>query len=451
MKTIFITSLNPFITRNILFTDVFETLRKAPATRLVIFCPDYKLDYFRGHFSAPNVIVEGIKPQQITKQDVFFRYVDASFIDNNSRYIHQRRELLRDKNYPRFLASRFLARAGSLRWIQRLARWVDLLTIQKNKFAGFFDKYRPNLVFAPDIFHDDDVHFLAEAKRRKIKTVGMVRSWDNITNKGLCRVKPDKLVVNNEILKSEAVRYEDMRPDDVAVVGMPQTDYYLKETRTPRTEFFKRINLDPNKRLIMFSPHGNRFHDTDWQIMQILKEARLNGELPENVQFLVRFPPNDDVAMGNFKPDSHFFIDRPAKMFQEGIYRDQELDGLAMLHLADSLHYSELVVTYNSSIIIDAAAFGKPSVGVAFDGWEKKPDIYRSVARFMDYDHTQHILKTGGLWITRDRNELINAVSTYLKNPKHNLENRQKIVDSQIWKFDGRAGKRIAEFIYSLA
>lgn len=449
MKTIFITSLNPFVTRNILFTDVFKTLRAKEGTRFVIFCPAKKVDYFQKNFASPNVVIEGIESQMVSRKDIIFRFIGNNLLNNRTRYIHQRRELLKDKNYFKFLAARFVAQVGRLPFSKSLFRWAHYAFVNKKKFAEFFKKFKPDLVFAPDIFHDDDVRFLTEAKYRGIKTIGMVRSWDNITNKGVFRIKPDKLVVNNEIAKDEATRLEGMKEADIFVGGMPQFDYYLNEKRSSREEFFKRIQLDPTKRLIMFSPHGNRFHDTDWHIMQILKEAMDGGELPGDVQVLVRFPPNDDVDLGDFVPDERFYIDRPGKIFEAGVYRDQELDRQEMTHLADSLNYMDLLVTYNSSMIIDAAAFNKPAIGVAFDGWSKKPDIYRSIARFMEYDHTQYVLKTGGLWVVRSREELIKAINTYLQNPHYNEEARKKILETQAWKFDGQSGKRIGEFIHS--
>lgn len=447
MRTLFITSLTPFVTRNILLTDVLGSLKKQNDLRIIIFCPDFKADYFKKNCASDRVVIETIKPQASSFQDTVFKYLGGSLLNNRSRYIHQRRELLRDRNYLRFLVSRLFSVISSPLVVKWLVRFLDKKTISGEKFQKYFDQYKPDLVFCPDVFHDDDVHCLAEAQKRGIKTIGMVRSWDNITNKGLFRVKPDLLLVNNEIIKGEAVKYEDVNPGKITVVGMPQFDYYLKESRTPREEFFQRIKLDPKQRLVMFSPHGIRFHDTDWQIMQILKDARINGEIPENIQILVRFPPIDDVPLGDFIPDEHFFIDRPAKSFEGGLYRDQELDRAAMIHLADSLYYSELIVTYNSSLIIDAAVFNKPSIGIAFDGWEKKPDIYQSVARFMEYDHTQHLLKTGGLWVVRSKEELIKAINTYLKDPNYNLIGRQRIAETQSWKLDGNSGKRIAEAI----
>jgi hypothetical protein len=461
-KTIFITSLNPFVTRNILRTGVFQTLQQNKNLRIVIFCPDYKEQYFKDNFSGSNVVIEPIKSQIESRQDALFRFLTGALIDNRTRFIHHKIEYLKDRRFGRFLFSQIIAKLSHWRFIRRLVRGADFFTVSKKKFSRYFEQYRPDLVFAPDMFHIDDCHFLAEARWRKIKTVGMIRSWDNITNKGLFRIKPDYLIVHNEIIKNEAVVFEDMRPDRIFVSGIPQFDYYFHAIQkiqihpndpnqfiTERSIFFKRIGLDPKKRLIMFSPHGKRFHDTDWQIMQILKEARRNGEIPSDVQVLVRFPANDDVDLGQFSPDDYFYIDRPSQSFRPGIFWDQELTGEAMIHLANSLHYSELIITYNSSIIIDAAVFGKPSIGIAFDGWEKKPDIYRSVARFMAYDHTQHLLKTGGLLAAKNRAELIKAVNVYLQNPDYNLENRKKILQTQCGTADGKAGERIAEFLES--
>lgn len=447
MKTLFVTAFNPFVTRNILETDVSKILNRRNDLRLVVFCPDYKIGYFKKNFKVGNVVIEGIRTQTISRLDVIFSYIAGSLANTKTRYIHQRRELYQDHNYFKFLTSRVLAYVGCWNLVKKAIRFLDNLMMSNEVAEVFFRKYRPDLVFAGDIFHGDDIKFLVMAKKHGVKTIGMVRSWDNITNKGFFRVRPDKLLVNNEIIKAEAAGYGAMKEKDVVVVGMPQFDHYLNEPRSRREDFFRRINLDPGKRLVLFSPHGKRFHDTDWHIMEILKNARLNSELPQDIQFLVRFPPNDDVSIGDFIPDDNFFIDRPAHLFNSGSYRDGELDRLDMVHLADSLYYSDVVIAYNSSLIIDAAAFDKPAIGVAFDGWAKTPDIYRSVARFMEYDHTQYLLKTGGLTVVRNRTDLISNLVKYLRNPSINKNGRQKIIETQCWKYDGRAGGRIANFI----
>ena len=227
MQTIFITSFNPFISRNILSGDILKLFRQKESLRVVIFCPAYKQKYFEENFASDNVVIEGVETEVINKQDIIFSYIGRSLVSTKTLAIHRWEIFLRNKNIFTFLFSYFLAVLGRLDQVKRFVRWLDLITINKSKFSFYFDKYRPNLIFATDIFHVDDVHFLAEAKSRGIVTIGMVRSWDNITNKGLFRIKPDKLIVHNEIVKDEAIKYEAMSSKDIFVSGLPQFDCYF--------------------------------------------------------------------------------------------------------------------------------------------------------------------------------------------------------------------------------
>src|SRR3989344_4769139 len=91
-RTIFITSFNPFATRNVLFSDAFRVLSQQSDLRLVIFCPDYKKDYFQEKFRAANVIIEGVRTEVINKQDVLFGYLGRS-INNTSTLVLHRKEI----------------------------------------------------------------------------------------------------------------------------------------------------------------------------------------------------------------------------------------------------------------------------------------------------------------------------------------------------------------------
>lgn len=447
MRTIFITSLNPFVTRNILFTDVFKKLTATPDLRLVIFCPDYKKEYFEKHFKKANVVIQPIANEKISIQDIVFGYVGQSLLNTRRLVIRREEVFLSQKKYIQYCGAVLLAWIGWLPLVKKLVRFLDQLTFSKRKFAAYFDRYKPDLVFGPDVFHPDDVHFLAEAKHRGIPTVGMVRSWDNITNKGFFRVKPDKLIVNNEVIRDEAIQYEDIKKKNIFAAGMPQFDYYIKEPRSSREDFFRRINFDPQKPLAIFAPWGNRFIDTDWQILQILKEAIANSELPSNIQILVRIPPNDTIPLGDFVPDSHFRIEYISKQFREGVYRDREFDRQAMTDLADSLYHCDLVIGYMSSLNIDACAFDKPIVGIVFDGREKNKPYLKSIVRFLDFDHTKKMLFTRYAPFTSNKEELVYYINRYLKDPSLDRKERAHFLKLQAWKMDGRSGERIADFL----
>lgn len=443
-KTVFITSFNPFATRNLLFSDAFGILNSKSDLKLVIFCPDYKKDYFEEIFLKKNAVIEGIKAEVADRQDTLFGYLNRSAISTSTLAIHRKEILLRNKNLFTFIISCLLALIGRSLFIKRVIRFLDFFTINKRKFSVYFDKYNPDLVFATDVFHIDDVHFLAEAKKRRIPTMGMVRSWDNITNKGLFRIKPGSLVVNNLIIKDEAVKYEDIEEENILVVGMPQFDCYSVAPRQSRQDFFRNLGLDSNKKTIFLAPHGKRFYKDDWQLLEIVKC------LP--YQFIVRLPPNDTVDLSRFPPTPNFFIEHPGKSFNKEIYRDREMNLEDSFQLADELFYSDLVINYGSTIAIDAAFFDKPIIIIAFDGFDgyEKKSYLQSVRRFLDFAHIKKILKTDCCKIARSKEDLVKYIEDYLADPRLDEEGRKRLVADQIGEKDGQAGRRIAGYILKI-
>lgn len=442
MKTIFLTSFNPFATRNILLSDVFTGFKSRQDIRVVIFCPDYKREYFTNNFSANNVVIEGIPSQRVTRQDILFNYLGRSIVDTSTLRMHRLEIYLRNRKLFNFIFSKLLAIVGRSRIVKRLIRTADHMTISKKRFNRYFDKYKPDLLFATDVFHVDDVHFLAEACWRGIKTIGMIRSWDNITGKGLFRVKPDKLIVNNEIIKKEAIDYEDFDVENIFVGGMPQFDYYFNHQASTRESFFNSLRFDKNIPTILVAPHGDRFYKYDWQLLEILKE------LP--FQYIVRLPPNDFVDLSRFKSDPRFFIEHPGVEFSGRPCRDRELTRADSLRLADELYHCDLVITYSSTLIIDAAFFQKPVIMIAFDGWEQKTYIESERRYTKLLTHISKMLKTKCCRVAYDKEELFPLVAAYLKNPKLDSLGRANLNATQSHNADGKSGQKIAKYILEI-
>ena len=67
-----------------------------------------------------------------------------------------------------------------------------------------------------------EVPLLRTAKRRGIRTVAVDPSWDNFTNKLIPVRQVDRLVVWNDIMKSQAIELHGYRDDMIRVAGAPQ-------------------------------------------------------------------------------------------------------------------------------------------------------------------------------------------------------------------------------------
>ncbi len=444
-KTIFISAFNPFILRNILIGDLLSELSK-DFSKIVILAPEYKTDFFRKEINNNRVIIEGVKAGQISRQDTIFRFINSSLVPSQTLLLHKKEQLAKGGRKLRFWISFILMKIVRLiPGIIGLSRLSDYFTMRKDYYYRLFDRYQPEAVFSTDIFNDDDVHLMAEARRNRIKTIGMVRSWDNFTTKGVPRIRPDSLIVQNEIIKQEAKKFGAIPVSKIFVSGMPQYDRYISGRRMSREDFFKKIGLDPKRKLILFSPFGQRFSDVDGEIMDILKNFIKNKEIPD-ADVLVRNTPNDAVSFGSFKPDDHFYVDDPGYFFKTGVYRDRELGKADIDWLVDCLYHTDVIVAAGASIGIDAAIFGKPTIIIHFDGYEIKP-YHLSIRRCVEYDHPALLFKIGALRSAQSGEQLLRFLRGYLENPKKDEAARQTMLKDYCWKLDGRAGQRIGQFI----
>ena len=126
--------------------------------------------------------------------------------------------------------------------------------------------------------------------------------------------------------------------------------------------------------------------------------------------------------------------------------KDTELDPDDQRFLADLLFYSDVVIYIATTLGLDAAVFDKPQIMVDFDGYEKK--VYtKSVARYHDEDHMKKLIATGGVRVVRDEGALIASINAYLDDPGLDHAGRERIVNEQLFRIDGKAGERVAKAI----
>jgi len=440
-KTIFITSFHPLISRNILQTKLL-TLLAVENNKVVILVPDFKKDYFVRSFGGRNVFIEGVNTD-LTKKDLFFRKLTLTLTPTRALYIKKRSKFYQDKNIFKFLFSFLPAYLfGRFNYCLKLARFFDYFFLNQKTFKPLLDAYNPDLIFATDVQNELDVRLLQEARKIGLRTIGMVRSWDNLTTKGILRIIPDHLVVHNEIIKKEAMQYSHVSDRRISVIGIPHYDRYLENPTRTKEEFFRDYDFDINKKLIIVGPVGNRYiheNQTDKATLETLSELDLN--------ILVRIPPCDVVDYEGFKSKkAKAAFDKPGFSAWKGGRKLNEMSRGDEDTLINSIYWSDAVVSHLSSMCIDAAFFDKPIVviGTAFT-----PHVYWDVINYYHdyYEHIQPILRSGGIKIVNSPAELLAAVNIYLQNPSLDTAGRQRIVREQVQFLDGRATKRLADII----
>lgn len=445
MQTIFITSFHPYISRNILQTDVLRILADSGDRRIVILVHEYKVRYYEAEFGRPNVIVEGVATGGGAgdARGLVFKRIARAMLNTRSAQIQKRWKLASDGDIFYFLASYGVALLGTLPLTRRAARFLDARCAPYAKFKPLFETHRPSLLVSTDVQNENDVRFLQAAQHFGVPTIAMVRSWDNLTShQGIVRIIPDLFLVPTEIVRREAIRYHDVPPSRITIVGIPHRDRYVHfSPRESREEFLLRLGLDPAKKLILFSPFADRYSGQTG-INECVLEV-LCSSVDANV--IVRFVPADAVTLRAFKPSPRMVFDRPGVVFNATTTGDRDISPQDEERLIYELFYSDLVISLASTIVIDAAFFEKPVICVAFS--PQPVSYWHGVEKFYDYDHFANVVRTGGLRLARSLEELRQWIRIYLDDPTRDRAERRKIVSEQCGQIDGQASQRLALLI----
>jgi len=451
MITIFVSSFEGIETKNILRTPILSTLLRQPDVRIVLFVHDEKrVSYHKEEINDSRITYEIVKKPYVRGLDKFFQKFKFILLKTKTTDIRRRMRYDDSKNWFVYFCGLLVNRMCSRGLIIRLSRALDYYLVRNSDYDAHFEKYKPSLVVLANLFDEPEVHMLRAAKRYGVKNVGCINSWDKVTARCVLRLLPDTMVVFNDTVKEEVIRHDGMRPEDIFVGGMPQFDYYVTEVRTPREKFLADLGLSPQSRFIMYAPIGSSFGNSDWTVIDLLYRLRDEGKFGDNMEILVRFPPNDFIDAREIASRPHLRYDYPGFHFSTKKARgsDWELNTKDLRHLADTMAHMSLAVGYASSIAIDASMFDKPSIALNFE-LQKNPAM-KSPVRYCQMIHCQTLFRTGGVRIVNNENELIGWVARYLADPSLDREGRERLIKEQCVFTDGKCGERIGKFMLDM-
>lgn len=442
MRTVFITSFHPLISRNIISGGIIPALTRGGSTRVVVVVPDYKRSFYEETYRYPNVTYEGVDVgPAIRSRRVSVSKRIAEALPNTKRAAIGRRRTLSGTLKPAWIFWLFYAPIGLIgksRLAVRLFRFIDFHLTPAGRFYPLLDRYRPDLVFSTDIQNEHDVALMQDARRRGHRILGMVRSWDNLTMRAL-RFVPQHLLVHNEIIKAEAVRYHGVPVERITVVGIPHYDRYAAGPTVGRADFLRSLGLDPARRTILYAPI------CDYRLQENSVDTYVTGILAGlDMNVIVRFPPAAAVHLGDLPPSPAVFFDRPGHPFNPTRIDDRELTPEDDARLVNELAACDIVVAGPSTFIIDAALFSKPTILVDFYPRDLPPE-----ERIYEYgvEHILNILATSGCRRVESREAFLAAVHEYIAHPAANRSGRERIVREQCWRTDSRAGECVAAYL----
>ena len=445
--------------RDVLRTDAFKTLRRAGVQLHLFTCAGY-LPEFREEFGGPNVHFHAFLPVPGRLHRWIEHLVHRVFMlvlssRTSTGRIYARTQAAGSPAVRRLHAAavKFAALFGApLLWLSRCV----IRCFGPNLYRGHIASLRPDLVIGTRVLTLAanrgraaepylDRYLIISAAKRKVPTMVLVPSWDNLTSKGFFPVRPDRITVWNETMRQEAVTVQGLSPERVRVTGAPQHDVYASVPYTSRDEFCATLGFDPRKPYLVYATQTEGTVPDEPQLAMDIAQA-VRQRFGDSLQLLVRVHQLDRVERYHELRNLPGVTVDAAGTGRLGHYHDRIFDRPASERLADTLFHAAAAASTASSISIDAAAVGTPVIGTCFDAGRPRP-YERSVRRYFDFTHQANLVRSGGLRLASDMSQLLDAVNRYLKDRSLDSEARSRMVREQAFRVDGQSGRRVGEAV----
>jgi hypothetical protein len=275
------------------------------------------------------------------------------------RYAHSTKLAARAADYAPEGWSSTLDRYPYLRrhWrlTQRALALVEAAMPTERYFELFLKAERADLLLVTPLidFGSYQTDYVKAAHRIGLPVAFLPFSWDNLTNRGLIRVPPDRVIVWNEIQKQEAVDLHGVPADRVVVTGAPRFDeFFAMRAATSREAFCASVALDPARPFVLYTCSSNFVapREVDFVRQWIGELRRSPQEDVRTASVVVRPHPAhqeqwESVDLSDV-PDVAIWSHKTEMNADQGLY--------------DSLHHCAAVVGLNTSAMIEAAIVGRP-------------------------------------------------------------------------------------------
>lgn len=361
---------------------------------------------------------------------------------------------------------------GQVNWLVRLAsqcakvaHWLRLPplteTVLESMVKGqirsidgmrWLMEHRPKFVLTTGPFQFNEPAIIAQARSLGIPIMALIPSWDNLSTKNRLIFDYDGYLVWSEAAKQELHRfYPKSRERPVHVIGVPQFDvFHQSRFQQTREEFAESQGLDPNRPILVYAIGSPNFLKGEPEgALQFAKRVAA-GDLG-NAQLIVRpHPLHDSGQMERLFQgfEGQVLVQRPVASDHNG---RRGLDERQIRQWVNSIRHADVLINLSSTVTIEAALCDRPIVNLDYDPAPNAPQQQLIHEINHRWNHFQPIAESGGLWLVRNLGEAVMAVQTYLKQPQLHRDQRRWIAEHVCGLSDGRAGKRMAEAVLSIA
>jgi hypothetical protein len=249
------------------------------------------------------------------------------------------------------------SRAGT-RLLSAVFRRLERAIPVRPEVVETFDRIRPDVVLVTPLlyFGSKQVDYVRQARRLGIASVLGVGSWDHLTTKGLIHEMPDRMLVWNELQRTEAVEFHGAKPDQVVVTGAQAYDHWFAtRPSTTRDEFCGRVGLPSGRPYLLYLCSSPFIAPYEVDVVRRWVEAVRASSDPtlRGAALLVRPHPQNAAQWQDVDLSAHGDVAIWPRAGANPIGLD------ARSEYFDSMHHAHAVVGVNTSAMIESGITGR--------------------------------------------------------------------------------------------
>ena len=475
-ETVFISADHGLAIVYFLQSDVVPSLIYE-GVQVVLLTDDALVEKIEKRFSQPGLVIEGLQLKKVreyldrvTPSEQwwlnFFRRVGASKNINTEALDSHVRQVAEEATGRRTTFMTFMHIAVRASRESKLARkWLIKRQMRFTPPApGFYGKlfntYNPSLVVASTPAWRLDRFLMREAYRKKIPTASVIVGWDNPSSYSLSGSYIDWITCWSEIQKEELVKGSDWDPNQVNIGGIPSYDgYFRKSWLMSREEYFRRHNLDLNRKLLGYACSFTTFSPNIQNISALAKFVSSDA-LVEPCQLLIRLHPNHFLDDPLFKAEKenitklakelpYVHVIEPIPLGGElGYYSGEDIDEKSSM-----MAHSDVFLTVYSTMVVETAIHKTPIISVCIDvpnGWGESGRFYLPLSSIGGWPTHDRFIKSGAGRVAFDERTLRELLNFYLEEPYADIDKQKRFISEECTYIDASAGRRTSGFLLSL-
>ena len=252
----------------------------------------------------------------------------------------------------------FRTRAG-LALLSRGLRLVERAIPADPFVRDLVKSQAPDLVLVTPLvdFASAQEEYVKAARELAIPSALCVHSWDNLTNKGLIHVRPDRVFVWNSAQVREAETMHGIDRECVVATGAPCYDqWFTRQPSTSREEFCQKVGLLPQKPYLLYLCSSQFIAPREADFVKRWVQALRSAADPRvrDCSILIRPHPRNDMTRWKRFDLAEF----PDVVLWPG-EGTNPVDPRSKNDYFDSLYHAAAAVGINTSAQIEAGIVGR--------------------------------------------------------------------------------------------